>query len=66
MNMKHTPRFVKFRHALRQQLGNFCEQLPDGRIVVYANEFSPTQTLRSLQAAIDHYARYMPDDLKQA
>jgi hypothetical protein len=61
--MKKPTRFVRFQIAMKQQLGMNCQLLANGGVMIGKNEFSPAQTFHSLQAAIDHFARHMPQDL---
>ena len=58
-------RFNRFKLALAGELGNRATLTEDGQVIVWADEFNETKTFRSLQRAIDHFARFMPESLKQ-
>lgn len=58
-------RFAIFRHALREQLGYRADLLADDSILINSSTFSPAQRFNTLQGAIDHFARFMPDSLNE-
>ena len=58
-------RFNQFKRALAAELGNRATLCEDGQVIVWADEFNETKTFWTLQRAIDHFARFMPDSLKQ-
>lgn len=56
-------RFRRFTAALNEATGDRAQYTIDGRVIIARNEFSPPREFRSIQAAIDNFARYMPADL---
>lgn len=54
--MNDQNRFKRFASALANWSGDRCELLSSGRVVVFANEFSPAQRFSDVQEAIDHFA----------
>jgi len=58
-------RFSLFKKHLKHELGDTAMMLADGEtVIILKNEFSPQQSFRTIQQAIDHFSRYMPDELK--
>lgn len=54
-------RFIEFGLYLRMATGDRAHfDCTTGQVTIRANEFSPEQTFRSVQAAIDHFARILP------
>lgn len=58
------PRFETFRKALMRKLGTRASLLASGEVLIHANEFSGERYFRSVQAAIDTFFRYMPEELQ--
>ena len=63
--MKTKSRFNQFKSALLDAIGYRAIMEANERITVidtYSN--SVVETFTTLQRAIDHYARFMPDEIK--
>ncbi len=57
-------RFELFRRELRAALGDNAVLLANGSVTIPANEFSPVRSFRSVQDAIDNFARHLSEELK--
>lgn len=62
--MKTQTRFERLKSAIWQAVMHRAELLADGSVLVMDGCSTRPEKYRSVQAAIDHYARYLPDDLK--
>lgn len=55
-------RFRRFQSELRFALGNKSVMTEDGQVIVFKDEFNEQRIFRTLQRAIDDYARHLPSD----
>jgi hypothetical protein len=56
-------RFRLFKQALKSELGDHADFTVRGEVIIAANEFTPSRYFKTLQSAIDNFARYMPSEL---
>ena len=56
-------RFNAFRIIIHRELGERVSLTHDGRVIVAAGPFSSACEFHSLQAALDSYARFLPQAL---
>ena len=59
-------RFNQFKVSLAHELGMKAHLLADQSVLIARTEFSPEKRLRTVQEAIDTFARYMPEELRRA